>query len=59
MQDEELEEVQEYIYPGEVITLKKDCEYEIKGCIKIGWKTFNKKTDILKSSWENKMFVKS
>lgn len=36
MQDEELEEVQEYLYPGEVITLKKDYEYEIKGYIKIG-----------------------
>ena len=44
-----LEEVEEYIYLGQRITLKKDYDGEIKRRIKIGWKTFGINRDVLKS----------
>merc|ERR1711942_600267 len=44
-----LEEVEEYIYLGQRITLKKDNDGEIKRRIKIGWKTFGMNRDVLKS----------
>ena len=38
-----------YIYLGQLIKLKKDHDREIKRRIKIGWITFGKNRDILKS----------
>ena len=46
--DEALEEVKEYIYLGQLITLGKGHEPEIKRRITIGWKAFNKYKDVLK-----------
>ena len=45
----DLEQVDEYIYLGQLIKLKKDNDSEIKRRIKIGWMTFGKNRDILKS----------
>ena len=44
-----LEEVEEYIYLRQRITLKKDYDGEIKRCIKIGKKTFGINRDLQKS----------
>ena len=44
-----LDQVDEYIYLGQLIKLKKDHGSEIKRRIKIGWMTFGKNRDILKS----------
>ena len=44
-----LEEVEECVYLGKRITLKKDHDDEIKRRIKIGWKTSGINRDVLKS----------
>ena len=46
---EDLEQVDEYIYLGQLIKLKKDLDNEIKRRIKIGWMTFGRNRDIFKS----------
>jgi len=46
---EDLEQVDEYVYLGQLIRLKKDHDSEIKRRIKIGWMTFGKNRDIFKS----------
>ena len=46
---EALKQVDEYIYLGQLIKLKKDHDSEIKRRINIGWMTFGKNKDILKS----------
>ena len=48
---EQLEEVDEYIYLGQLIKLSKDHDSEIKRRIKIGWKTFGANSDVLKSKF--------
>ena len=45
----DLEQVDEYIYLGQLIKLKKDHDSEIKRRKKIGWMTFGKNQDIFKS----------
>ncbi|WP_440994831.1 hypothetical protein [Cysteiniphilum litorale] len=47
---ETLEEVDEYIYLGQIIKLEKDHDSEIKRCITIGWKAFGMNRDVLKST---------
>ena len=46
--EEALEEVNEYIYLGQLITLGKGHEPEIKRRITLGWKAFSKYKDVLK-----------
>ena len=46
---QKLEVVDEYIYLGKIIKLTKDPDCEIKRRITIGWKSFGKNGDILKS----------
>lgn len=48
--DEELEEVQKYIYSGKVITLNTDKEDEIKQGMMVGKKAFNKNRDKMKNA---------
>ena len=48
---EQLEEVDEYIYLGQLIKLSKDHASEIKRRMKIGWKTFGANSDVLKSKF--------
>ena len=50
IEDEDLEQVEEYNYLGQIIKLEKDHEIEIKRRITIGWKAFYKNKDIMKST---------
>ena len=50
LEDEDLEQVEEYNYLGQIIKLEKDHEIEIKRRITIGWKAFYKNRDVLKSN---------
>ena len=45
---EDLEEVKEYIYLGQLLELTKDHEKEIKRRIAIGWKMYGKYRDIMR-----------
>jgi len=47
--DEILQEVNEYLYLGQLLTLDRDYESEIKRRITIGWKVFGKHCQIMKS----------
>jgi len=44
------EEFNEYLYLGQLLTLDRDYEIEIKRRITIGWKTFGKHCQIMKSN---------
>ena len=50
VEEEIIEEVQEYNYLGQVLKLTKDNENEVKRRIILGWKAFGKQRHIMKSS---------
>ena len=46
---DELEEVQDYVYLGQEVNMRRDMEKEISRRIRAGWKAFNSVKDVLKA----------
>uniref|UniRef100_A0A8C9S512 ribonuclease H n=1 Tax=Scleropages formosus TaxID=113540 RepID=A0A8C9S512_SCLFO len=48
VQGDEIEEVEEYVYLGQEVNMRRDMEKEISRRIRAGWKAFNSIKDVLK-----------